>query len=1208
MAADDVDVAASASFVNGKPTPAPRDALLAVLGIKPSQGRGWAAADDREHKKDTFAYRIAFTKPIAVGSFWVDSGVVHLLKSDAPFPGDPAKADHWVAPAVQARQSRPHLVTAPVGTATRAILVTVPPGWRRQPLRMLRLAKRRWANCTPEAAGQADSQYTLFHQLGPPHVYAAANVVRGQSRWQNTGKDQNERIRRAPVSDVAPSWFVLSWDEEKTLHGLLLRDNFERFQLHTFAGPAAVSPVAAVEREWRRIDDTRQSRTDKMRWVWFDSPVKTRGLRILILKTREKQIATIEALHAIADLGAAPVPEAIAQEKPAPPCRIPYALGQDGQVTLAIDGPDGRRVRNLVARAPRKKGENAEFWDLRDGEGRVVAPGSYTWKALTWEPFQLRYEMTPYPNIGDNAPENSPWGNGHSGPGGWLADHTPNFGVCTAGDWVYFGAPCAESGQSFIACDLEGRKQWGIHSFAAWTGPKRMAANRTTVFIENQAWQGSDGGMDRVWAIDAATHKVKAFFQRGHSERRRRGIAGMAADEKRVYLAIRGTVAWLSNAVGVGDIDLDRCVPRYKAVTRSSLQGSADRRSDFLRLFRITGTPAGDNGLIWLESTKGPSRRQHIVLAFTKPVSLGSLVFPRPANGEDVSMKLSVLKPASAWPPDVGDEAQWARFEDLGNLAWNVVPVPEGKPTRALRITFTKGADDELTDVLDDAKLAPWMGRLEGMRLLKRRYKNLAGTARITANSGAVAKDGSWDAEREEPLTPENPGIYTMTWQKPQRVRGLAIQEIDGKDTEIDVQTADGAWQRIATYTQKRRYYYQPDPNRSYRARYVDGVVDFGKDITTRAIRLRVVSQYVVRKDGRAGLYGVREDRGGLDIEPQRCRIYGVAPVEYLGGGPAEDPLLAQRIEALDAADGKVLQEIPIEAPGDLKLDPEGRLVGISANRVVAVDLEKGNHKSLVTDLVEPTAIAFDSKGDLYVYDAAPDRKVIRVYDRAGKFLRTFGSPGGYKVGPWDPTRFQGIHSIAVDKKDRLWAVSADYWPKRISQWDARKGTFLKEFLGNTAYGGGGVLDPWDKRRLIYGNLEFELDWETGATRLKNLLWDNGWESGDVPVRIDGRMYVVTRQQSAHVGRPVGIVYLYEKNRLRRVAAVGLANYFSGLHTPAILRKLGTHALEEYQFIWSDRSGDGKPQPDEVTFTPKRIRGVTPFNRDLGCQAGSVRF
>lgn len=1248
----DLDLAACKSYADGAPAAASADEVLAVLGLqpRPRDSRGWSAGEARGDKPSVFHYLVAFKAPIALGSAWVELGELRYLRADAPYPPDPAREEHWAKPAVYPNQSRPHLVTLPPGTKTRAVLLTETRGAGRSTLRSWRFAARRLHNVAPDATAQAESEFTQYSQGGPPHTYRAAAVTGGWGAWQNAGKDQKERYTRPPVSDVDPSWFVLSWDEPQTLVGLYLRDNFELMRLETFRGPEGISPVAAVEREWKRVEHHEHG-TGQGRWVAFQ-PLKTRGLRLVILKTNPAPVARIEALHAYTELGDAPAPEFRPREATPPPFAIAYTLPDDLKVTLVVNDAAGRRVRNLVARADRKKGDNAEHWDLRDERGAIVAPGAYEWKALACPPLQLRYEMTPYPNIEANHPDNSPWLNGPSGPGGWLADHTPPSSSATTGDHVFLGAPCAESGVSFIACTLDGKKLWGIHSFAAWSGPRRMAAADGKVFVENQGWSASgEEGMDRVWAVDIATQKVEDFLMISQTERRHRGICGMAAGNGKLYMAIDAGSDWLNNAVGIGDVDIEHCLPPYPRKKQSGLDWVPDPRNDFVRLFRIKGTVAGSQCLVYLESTKGPGRQQHILLAFKRPVALGSLVFPFPKLDEDVKLKISVLKPDAPYPPDADDAKHWTVFyppqsptrNPQSAASWDVVPCPPNTLTRALRLTFVKGADDELEAALeakDDGKGLKlearkgaeaddernWFGRLEGMKLLRRRFANLAPKAKVRVNSGTIAADGTWDAERTEPVTEEKPGIYVLEWPEPVKLRGLAIMEIDGKRTEIDAYegpagaidiAAKDGWKHLATYHQARRYFYFPDDNNNANARYMDGYVDFGREVTTRAIRLRVVEQWVHREGDRAGLYGIRADRGGLKLDPTRCRIYGVAALASLGGEAPPDPMVTRRIEVADIATRRIIKEIPISQPGPLALNPAGELYCLAATQVVRVDQgATSDHSALrspqsavVSDLIKPTCLAFDAQGNLYVFDKAPDRHVVRVYDRAGKHLRDIGTPGGFKVGPWDPTRFGDVSSICIDKAGHLWAVEWQYWPKRIVQWATTpEPKFLREFLGNTSYGGGGVLDPWNKRRLFYGNLEFELDWQTGKSRLKNLTWPNGWEAGELPVKLGERVYMVTRTREPASDIPVGIVYLYERDHLRRVAAVGLANYFAALRTPEILAHLGKRVLEDYQFIWSDRNGDGEPQLAEVTFSPKRIHGVSLFNRDLGVQAGTLRY
>ena len=71
------------------------------------------------------------------------------------------------------------------------------------------------------------------------------------------------------------------------------------------------------------------------------------------------------------------------------PVRIAYDLPRDAAVTLVVERPDGRRVRNLIADYPRHAGTNVDAWDGADDNGRVVPPGQYRAAACSttsWTP------------------------------------------------------------------------------------------------------------------------------------------------------------------------------------------------------------------------------------------------------------------------------------------------------------------------------------------------------------------------------------------------------------------------------------------------------------------------------------------------------------------------------------------------------------------------------------------------------------------------------------------------------------------------------------------------------------------------------------------------------------------------------------------------------------------------------------------------------
>ena len=1274
----DLDLPACQSFHDRQPSPAPAANVASVLGLD-NRGTAWTAgrlAD--EQSSDVFRYRLAFRREIAIGTIVADTTAqeVCVLRADAPYPGDPWNPSHWTSVAVPPRQLELCAVPMPSGVKTRAVLlVDRRQRWpRSSELRYLRLMPGRFFNVTPLAAAYADREYTPPNTSFVPEP--ASNLPAGKGRWVNTGKNHVGLYSAPPVSDVHPSWFLLGWRGQQAIAGLVLRSNIEKFELHAFAGPPEINPRAGAPEEWRKIrqfDEQTVSVGSKenIRSIRFREPIATRGLRITILKSAEGPVAAIDGIQTLVNLNDRAVPEPELPSDPQPPFHVAYELPEDGILTLAINDSAGRRVRNLVTRAAQLKGSGNAPWDLKDDEGNFVSPGSYRWTALACPELRLRYETTLYPNIPAHAPGNSPWLNGPDGSGGWLADHTPPVGVCAAGDRVYLSAPCAESGVSLIECDLEGRKLWGHNSFAAWTGPRLLASDGKQVFAAAQILNTTS---DCVWTVDMATKKVGNLLTLLPTARRRRGMEGMAVCGGKLYLSVRGPETWLENAAAAEDVDPLACLPSYrkKREARVAHEVVPDPRNDFLRLFRLAPYPPGgetQQSLTYLETMGGPRRRQHVVLAFKKPVPLGSVVYPVPQE-KGLRVVLSVLKKDAPLPPRADDPADWMPFQTQGKQLWDAVAAPEGTLTRALRITFSRGDEgDDLggnlldvtnpstagkvagtghhagtvakagEDTADGTRSVPatlerlepgepdlgasqgsWTGRLEGMKLLRRRFVNVAGEATVRFNSGGLLPDGTWDARRTEPLSESNPGIYAIQWKTEQAIRGLAIKEVDGALTKIDVFTgkpegpldiagADG-WQEVAQYQQQRR-----DVGNGFglgvmnsAARYVDGYVDFGREIKTRAVRLRVVQQWADK--GQAGCMGIRMDLGGPTLDAKRCRVFGVAALQYLGGEVPVDPLSNERIEVYDTRNGSLLDEIPIAQPGPLAAGAGGELLALAGGNLVRVDPAGKAHQTLVSDLQSPTSLAADRQGLLYVFDRGKDRQNLRVYDHAGKYLRSIGTPGGFQVGPWDPTRMGAVSSIDIDSRGQLWVVENQYWPKRVTLWST-DGTLKREFLGNTAYGGGGVLDPEDKTRLFYGPLEFAIDWQTGASRLKNLTLGPGWSdlatAGEVPFRAGGRTYLVNRAN--FLDMHCGVVYLYEKDHLRPVAAMGLALYFDPLKRPEVLSRLSNN-LADQKFIWCDRNGDGQVQADEVILSPKPadMHGLTNFNRDLGVQAGNLRY
>ena len=1309
--AEVLDEAATQMWRDGHVVPDAVNQLQSVLGVTNVVPNyiGWNAGRVAEEGTPSeFVYRVAFKRPVAIGSIFLTGTMRELfvLKPDAAGPGDPQDAKQWVKLEPLSRQSAGVLFTLPLKTETRAILLREKRESGNSTVHLLRLFKERLHNIVPSGFAYADHEYT------PPNTkntYAASRLITGIGEWRNAGKNNNGFVASPPITDINPAWFVLSWEQPQTLSGVWLRDNFANYELQTFVGDDSVNPRAGTAKEWKKVADLTEHRSGG-RWIQFTKPLTTRGLKWLVTKTERPtnipygsdggpQVAEIAGLHVFTNLGNANVPaSATSGDEAKPPKMITFDVpashsGKDRQVTMVIDGPDGRRVKNLIARETFNTGKHDAGWNLKDENGALIQPGKYSWKAISHEPLQLKYETTVYPNTLMHAPENSPWLNGHHDSGGWLADHTPPVGCCTVGDRVFLSAYVAESGVSLIECDLQGRKKWGHHSFAAWTGPRYLASDNKSVFVGAQILNTTT---DAIWTVDIDSKEVKPFLSLTPTATRKRGLEGIAAKPGELALSIQAKENWLANAAAAEDADSANCLPLYgaKRPPRAAYELVPDPRGDFLRLFRLIQHPSGGEtqfSLTYLQSPKGRGSKQHILLAFNKPIAIGSVAFPVPQT-EEYRVRLSVLKPSGKYPPNPDKETDWQAFDEHGSQPWDVIPAPPNTLTRALRVTFAKGAaaeNDSVAKLLDGEKeedplgdgpkgTSPtegksnsdelkklagltddkngWLGRLEGLKLLRRRFVSQLPKATIRVNSGEVNELGEWDAQRDRPLTESDPGIFVMQWDEPVALRGLAIKEIDGQFTKVDVLEADRSesaeeidiatrmgWTEVATYEQQRR-----DVANGFgglgvinpQSRYVDGYVDFGREIKTRAVRLRVVAQW--KDNGQSACLGVRIDRGGGQLDAKRCHVYGVAPVSYVGGEPPVDSAVNDRIEIYSATDAKLLREVPIAQPKEIAYAPDGKLWAISGKSVVAVAGrgDRGQEigpSTAINDLILPTDLAFDRHGKLYVFDNAPDRHHVRVYDASnGKLLRTIGTDGGFKPGAWDATRMGDVTAIGVDQEDQLWVVENQYWPKRVSVWSI-DGKFKKELLGNTAYGGGGVLDPEDKSRLFYGSLEFEIDWKTRESRLKNLTTLDGFNAGEMPIRTNGRMYVVTRPLFSE--RSVGIVYLYGAEQsvdrtptsvgdvssdvgvrttdarfppgsLKPAAAIGLAIDFDPLKRPEILSKLGAPDLTKKCFVWTDRSADGEVQPDEVRLfdRPKHVHGVSLFNRDLSAQQQSFRY
>ena len=341
----------------------------------------------------------------------------------------------------------------------------------------------------------------------------------------------------------------------------------------------------------------------------------------------------------------------------------------------------------------------------------------------------------------------------------------------------------------------------------------------------------------------------------------------------------------------------------------------------------------------------------------------------------------------------------------------------------------------------------------------------------------------------------------------------------------------------------------------------------------------------------------------------------GIAAV---GGRLYVSMLTQNQLLVLDAATGKQLDTIPVPQPVGLHPLLDGRLLGISAGKVVSIN---PNTKSVTTlidhDLAAPHDVTTDHAGTLYVSDWGASFQV-KAFSPSGKFLRAIGTPGGRPwIGKWDPNGMLLPRGMAVTDNGKLWVTEDDSTPNRVSVWNAATGAFLRDYIGPSPYGGGSLFwaDPKDPSTVVAEGTLFHVDyakktWTPIATPFRRLslaaaFTPNGMVGGTPGTRTivhDGKQYVFFTK-----GAYEFVVMRRDGDRLTPVAAIGSIGRFT-TSDPTSARvwdsDIGAHQVTHYfpdfyqghlgdNYVWTDKNGDGQVQADEMQWGHSQGRGET---------------
>jgi DNA-binding beta-propeller fold protein YncE len=104
----------------------------------------------------------------------------------------------------------------------------------------------------------------------------------------------------------------------------------------------------------------------------------------------------------------------------------------------------------------------------------------------------------------------------------------------------------------------------------------------------------------------------------------------------------------------------------------------------------------------------------------------------------------------------------------------------------------------------------------------------------------------------------------------------------------------------------------------------------------------------------------------------------------------------------------------------------------------------------------EPTDVAWDSQGNIYVSDGYVHSRVAK-FDKYGTWIGTWGHRGPTENRIPKPGEFATVHNVQVDKYDHVWV--ADRSNGRAQVFDSN-GNFIKEVILNVPVGHPGGYQP----------------------------------------------------------------------------------------------------------------------------------------------------
>ena len=292
---------------------------------------------------------------------------------------------------------------------------------------------------------------------------------------------------------------------------------------------------------------------------------------------------------------------------------------------------------------------------------------------------------------------------------------------------------------------------------------------------------------------------------------------------------------------------------------------------------------------------------------------------------------------------------------------------------------------------------------------------------------------------------------------------------------------------------------------------------------------------------------------------------------------------------------GETAREAKVDKPRGLTVLGDGTVLVAASDGILRFAAGEDGHGTFTTQVTAAYRLDADhSTGDVLVAERGDGRHCVKRFSKDGKLLATYGKPEGRtEHGLYDASSFHSISDVTADGAGGFYVCETEAAPRRTAHFD-RSGKLISEWYGGQMFFQWCRPDPDDPTIVWMDShwgwlMQTKVDYEARTWRVVATYNFNGMARGLIPGKSNSSAGWTIRKRN-------GIKYLvredmpcvlkidYANHRLTPLAAARLNVTHYWNEQPEFVRELWENDKRSKMksFVWTDRNGDGEPQPDEV--------------------------